>query len=454
MHAFTARTGRWPLALTLALVALSACADDPVAPATAPRALPSPALAGAPTGEFLFLTVTNTSPNTDSGSVRWAANKIKSAGGVIRFAPALDGATIVLNGTMSPEGPMYIEGPAKGITITGNHQHRVIDGHFDNGHVSLTNVTISKGYSPDHASAIRATSLSMSNSTVQDSRGPGSAIRVLYSFSATNSTISQNNVGGPALEYSERAQVFITNTTIANNSPGAGIGLYGGISSAYSLIVTLNNSILANNGSPYRNCLSTSGLRYEGRNISTDWSCGAVGIGIGNPMLMALANNGGPTKTHAIPPTSPAYNMGLGCFPTVDQRYVVRDAKCDIGSFEFNDFTQITITIDPSTKVSTVTGKALVTGTIKCTRNDAFRLAVELHQDQKKDDRIIDVHSASDIPVACTTTASPWSATMTLLPGETWQNGAARVTAQTFQTPEWATPAGKAGAVKISFARR
>ena len=86
---------------------------------------------------------------------------------------------------------MYIVGPAKGITISGNHQHRVIEGRDDNGGVSLTNVTVTKGYDPYYASAIRATSLYLQNSTVQDNRGPGSAIRVRYGFAATNSTISR-----------------------------------------------------------------------------------------------------------------------------------------------------------------------------------------------------------------------------------------------------------------------
>jgi hypothetical protein len=452
VHALTLRAASWPVALSLvALVTLGACADEPAAP-TLPAA-PRPTLSSVPSDDFVFLTVTNTSGNTDSGSVRWAANQINSGGGVIRFAPALDGATIVLNGPLAPDGPMYIEGPAKGITISGNHQHRVIEGHLDNALVSLTNVTISKGYSPDYASAIRATSLYLQNSTVQDSRGPGSAIRVRYGFSATNSTISQNAVGGPAVEYSQYAYVTITNSTIAFNAPGPGIGLHGPVDGGYQLLVVLNNSIISNNGSPLQNCLSTSGLRYEGTNIANDWSCGAVGIGIGDPLLFPLANNGGPTKTHAIPHTSPAYNTGVGCFATTDQRYVPRDAKCDVGAFEFNDFTKIAITIDQSTKVSTTTGKALLTGTIKCTRNDAFRLALELHQDQKVSGQVVDVHSASDIPVTCTTTAKAWSATMTLTNGA-WQNGAARATAQTFLTPDWVTPASAAGAVKISFTRK
>ena len=92
---------------------------------------------------------------------------------------------------------------------------------------------------------------------------------------------------------------------------------------------------------------------------------------------MPLAYNGGPNMTHAIPHTSPAFNAGTSCSQQTDQRYVARDAKCDVGAFEFSDFTRATITIDQSTKVNATTGKALLTGTIQCTRNDAFRLALE-----------------------------------------------------------------------------
>ena len=446
MLSYATRGGRRPLTLMLAVVAavaaLGACADDPVSPRMQP---PSKSNASVPTGEFVEVTVTNTSGGIDAGSIRWAANQIKSAGGAILFASALDGVTITLNGSLSPDGPMYIVGPAKGITLSGNNQYRVISGYPDNGGVSLKNVTITKGYDPNYASAVSATSLYLDNSTVEGNSGPGSAIRVLYGFSATNSTISGNVVGAPAIEYSERAYVTINNSTIAFNAPGPGIGLYGGVSSAYQLLVVLNNSILSNNA---QNCLSTSGLRYEGTNISSDWSCGAVGIGIGDPQLMPLANNGGPTKTHAIPHTSPAYNTGVGCFPTTDQRYVPRDAKCDVGAFEFNDFTKVTLTIDATTKVDAA-GKALLTGTLKCTRNDTFRLALELHQDQKVGKKVVDVHSASDIPVNCTTTAQPWSANLVLTDGQTFQSGAAKATAQTFQTPDWVTPASVASAVRM-----
>src|SRR5687768_7461444 len=154
MHIVTSRVAEWSRALIIvATAALAACADDPIAPKP-PAALESQA--SALPGEWVDVTVTNTSGGTDVGSVRWAANQIESGGGVIRFAPALDGATIILNGPLSPDGPMYIEGPAKGITLSGNHQYRVIEGYPDDGRVSLTNVTVTKGYHAEYGSAIRA----------------------------------------------------------------------------------------------------------------------------------------------------------------------------------------------------------------------------------------------------------------------------------------------------------
>src|SRR5687767_2493733 len=153
--------------LIAAAAALAACADnEPIAPK--PPAALAPKAAALP-GQWVDVTVTNTSGGTDVGSVRWAANQIESGGGVIRFAPALDGATIVLNGPLSPDGPMYVAGPAKGITLSGNHQYRVIEGYPDDGRVSLTNVTVTKGYHAEYGSAIHATTLYLQNSTVQDS---------------------------------------------------------------------------------------------------------------------------------------------------------------------------------------------------------------------------------------------------------------------------------------------
>ncbi|MGA8679496.1 MAG: choice-of-anchor Q domain-containing protein [Acidimicrobiales bacterium] len=53
-----------------------------------------------------------------------------------------------------------------------------------------------------------------------------------------------------------------------------------------------------------------------------------------NPKLRLLANNGGPTETMALEPSSPARKIGLACLPT-DQRGRPRPAThCDSGAYE------------------------------------------------------------------------------------------------------------------------
>ena len=434
MQTFTPRAGRWLLALTA--VMLAACSDEAVAPKHRSTGTPNAAKLA---GEFVDVTVTNASGGTEVGSLQWAAAQINAGGGAIHFDPTVNGATIVLDAPLDPDGPMYIDGPAQGLTISGNDQHRVIE---TDALVSVKNVTLTKGYA-DYGSAVSAGSFYMQNSTVQDNRSPGSAIRAYSLISLINSTVSRNTVGGPAVEYRESAWVDVDNSTIAFNT-GVGLGPSGYPTA--SARVNLRNSIIANNG---QNCSSFFNFVYEGKNISSDWSCGEVGITVADPKLFPLANNGGPTMTHAIPPTSPAFNAGLGCFVTVDQRYVPRDAKCDVGAFEFNDWTKVTITIDPTVRLDAATGRALLTGTIKCTRDDVINLALELHQDQKVGKQVVDVHAAGTTQVACGTTATAWTRKMITTDGA-FRTGAARATANTYNTPEWVTPAGAAGAVSIS----
>ena len=91
---------------------------------------------------------------------------------------------------------------------------------------------------------------------------------------------------------------------------------------------------------------------------------------------------------------------------------------------------------------------------MKCTRDETIPLALELHQDQKVNGQVVDVHAASDTPVTCTTSPTAWTANMGLTPGEAFKGGTARAIANTFSTPEWVTPASAAGATKLSISKR
>jgi len=139
----------------------------------------------------------------------------------------------------------------------------------------------------------------------------------------------------------------------------------------------------------------------------------------------------------------------MACFPTTDQRYVTRDAKCDVGAFEFNDSTKVTIKIDPNAKLD-ASGRAVLTGSVTCTRNDVINVALELHQDQKVGKKTVDVHAASTMsPIGCGPVPHPWEVPMGLSEGA-WQSGSARATGVTFGTAEWIAPASVAVPVKIA----
>jgi hypothetical protein len=55
-------------------------------------------------------------------------------------------------------------------------------------------------------------------------------------------------------------------------------------------------------------------------------------------------------------------------------------------------------------KVDAANGRALLTGTVTCSRDETFKLALELHQVQKVGKQVVDVHAVDDIPVTCGTT--------------------------------------------------
>jgi hypothetical protein len=107
--------------------------------------------------------------------------------------------------------------------------------------------------------------------------------------------------------------------------------------------VSLKNTIVANSPSG-GNCVGT--ITNGGYNLDSDGSCGFGTTNHSlsgtmdnplNPQLGPLANNGGPTKTHALLAGSPAINKGVAVAGiTTDQRGVARPqgAAPDIGAFE------------------------------------------------------------------------------------------------------------------------
>ena len=171
-------------------------------------------------------------------------------------------------------------------------------------------------------------------------------LRTLGNVTIENSTISGNvsTAWHGGAMFNTDGTVTIVNSTIVGNS--APDGTAGGLMVATfgaPVTVTVQNSIIADNGS--YNCQvegdpATAVLTSLGNNVATDASCAAVGSDIivapGGAGVDVLADNGGPTLTHALLAGSVAIDAGnTAVCPATDQRGVVRDAACDVGAFEF-----------------------------------------------------------------------------------------------------------------------
>ena len=144
--------------------------------------------------------------------------------------------------------------------------------------------------------------------------------------------------------FSTDGTVTILNSTIVGNSAPAGTA--GGLMIATfgaPVTATVQNSIIADNGS--YNCQlegspALATLTSLGNNVVSDGSCQPVGSDIivtpGGAGVDALADNGGPTLTHALLAGSPAIDAAnTAVCPATDQRGVARDAACDVGAFEY-----------------------------------------------------------------------------------------------------------------------
>ena len=169
----------------------------------------------------------------------------------------------------------------------------------------------------------------------------GAGVYNTFVMTISNSTISGNDTavpngdGGGILNNN---LLTINSSTIYDNSTS---DQGGGLRNAAGVTV-LANTIVAQNG---EDC-SGGGIQSSGYNLAGDASCAFAATGDQNsinPQLGPLQNNGGPTSTHTLTESSPAFNVGnpaaVGsspACPATDQRGTMRPqgGRCDIGAFE------------------------------------------------------------------------------------------------------------------------
>jgi hypothetical protein len=389
----------------------------------APHPVTAPALASTITVTSLGDGAANAA-NCPGASCRLRdAIEAAAAGDTIDFAVT---GTIILGGELVITKSLTINGPgAAQLTISGNTVGRVFRisklPTAISPTVALNGLKIANGWvngspSSSYTSAgggifSELSHLTITNSTISFNRASyfgggilvdgGIAIIINSTLSGNFTTSGNGSAGGI---YLNGAQLNFINSTLSGNTSQRGGGLAG--SGSTNLInstltgntatldggaifysqnhpVQIRNTIIAGNsavdsGPDVIGKLTSQGYNLIGNNSGTTITPTA-GDQIGtaaapiNPQLGPLANNGGPTQTHALLPSSPALDAGAaGADPntgqplTTDQRGGLRPVDLlsapnaaggnasDIGAFELQSET--TLTINPNTLPDAVVG--------------------------------------------------------------------------------------------------
>jgi hypothetical protein len=259
-------------------------------------------------------------------------------------------------GTSTPSigsagGAISVDGGANVVTLTDS----IVSGNQANGGAAGA---VGGGIAETGGNAstyvITRSTLSGNSANATVGRTQGGAFVALADSTVTirNSTISGNTLSTPGVQAEGGGianiggSVFVlSNATVTNNTGQTGGGLFqtGGGS------ITLRNSILAGNNASTAGLDCAGPIGSQGHNlVGTPAGCAfaaAAGDLIGaSPGLTPLANNGGPTQTHALTAGSIAIDAGDAGVPgsggtaceATDQRGITRPQgiRCDIGAFE------------------------------------------------------------------------------------------------------------------------
>jgi len=178
-------------------------------------------------------------------------------------------------------------------------------------------------------------SITIQESTFSGNSGSdGGAIFNYGLLDIINSTFSENTASfsGGAIYVHNNTASLINVTLSGNVASSNGGGIFNDNDGTLNFI----NTIIANSTSS-SDCYNDEGtINTNTNNLVEDGSCNADFSG--DPALGPLADNGGPTLTHALLLESIAINTGnLAACPDTDQRGVTRPQGlgCDIGAYEY-----------------------------------------------------------------------------------------------------------------------
>jgi hypothetical protein len=272
--------------------------------------------------------------STFAGNVAGQGGSAGGSGGAIANAGTLNLSTSTVSNNAAGMGGGSANGGAGGGLFTSA------------GSVTLTGDTFNADVSGTGGNAIPVDP----GCTSPGTGGDGGGIFSSATLFVTNTTLSGNATGQGGFDSPPCAGQ-------APNGVGAGLATGGGAASlSYTTVadnadgidnlggsITVLGTIIADNTST--NCTGTIS-EGSGYNLDSGTSCRfatATDVTGTQPMLGALAGNGGPTQTQAVQKGSPAIDHGgtatVGC-PSTDERGMARpdeagdNGSCDMGAYE------------------------------------------------------------------------------------------------------------------------
>lgn len=230
-----------------------------------------------------------------------------------------------------------------GSTFTGNHADNRGGAIRNNGQATIgtsrftgNTAMVDGGAIYNGASMVVNASTFSGNQSIQNNNNTGGAISNYgTSLTINTSTFAGNtssSIGGAIFTQGTGPTTLVGSTLSGNHAPNGGNGIYsfGGLGVSRSIL--------------HDSCGGT--LASTGDNIDSDGTCITASTPSNDrtsldPLLIALADNGGPTQTMALQLGSPAIDQVIVNAATcsgTDQRGFVRPlgARCDIGAIEMD----------------------------------------------------------------------------------------------------------------------
>jgi predicted outer membrane repeat protein len=271
------------------------------------------------------------------------------------------GEDLSMTGDLDITDDVVIEG-ARGVVIDAGRIDRVFD-IWGAATAEIARVSITGGDNVSSGGGIECrfgSSLTLVSSTVRGNTATGGGGISADSASLTliGSTVSGNSANDGGGFFVSSTPLNLTNSTVSGNTASNGLN---GIVNFHSAITLVNSTVSNNSGNGITNSSASATMiltnsliddicsnypsmviTSNGGNLESPGdTCGLTdpsdqpGVQGADLNLGPLADNGGPTETHALLPGSFAIGAALNVIcQLTDQRGFPRDIACDVGAYE------------------------------------------------------------------------------------------------------------------------